>query len=80
MIEPTKERDMEANGSAERGFLTDVRQRYREAKRSTRIFGAFVGVLLLGFVAYFVIASIATFVAIDANEDAAHTPAPPTSK
>ena len=71
---------MEAKGSEERGFLSDVRHRYREANRSTRIFGAFVGVLLLGFVAYFIIASMATFIAIDANEDASHTPAPPARK
>jgi hypothetical protein len=59
-----------------RGFLYDARRRYIEARRSTRIFAAFVGLLLLGFVAYIVLASTATFVAIDANDDAAHKTAP----
>lgn len=61
------------------GFLVNARRRYREAGTSARIFGAIVGVALLAFVAYIIFASAATYNAIDANEDAAHTRAPQTT-
>ena len=63
----------------ERGFLFDARRQYREAGRGTRIFAAFVGLALLAFVAYMIFASVVTYVAIDANEEAAHSRAPQTT-
>ena len=61
------------------GFLANARRRYREAGRSARIFGALAGLALLAFVAYIILASAATYTAIDANEDAAHTRGPTTT-
>jgi hypothetical protein len=62
-----------------RSFMHDARRSYREAGRGTRIFGAFLGLALLAYVAYLVFASVATYNAIDANENASQTSAPQTT-
>jgi hypothetical protein len=63
-----------------RGFFGAARRRFGGARRSTRIFGAFLGAALLAYVAYVVVASVATFSAIETNEDASRTTAPQKTK